>query len=204
MVLSRPQRRGRHSRPRFVSRSRRASSSHGVPGYSATTRSSCLRASRDSLRPVTSPLILFCDAGTQPRWTFGSYGGSSLRICPRAVENFTAEAEQWVDKIGLHPNVVACHYVAGWLETTAVSMPPGKLQALVRAIDAAPHVTAARAPVDNGCQNVDGGPPPFYIALQGPERDAELNRGVFLEPLHLVVEQGGVVVAAEGFLFRRH
>ncbi len=28
-----------------------------------------------------------------------------------AIENFKTEAEQWVDKIGLHPNVVACHYV---------------------------------------------------------------------------------------------
>jgi WD40 repeat protein len=29
----------------------------------------------------------------------------------RDIENFKTEAEQWVDKIGLHPNVVACHYV---------------------------------------------------------------------------------------------
>lgn len=27
------------------------------------------------------------------------------------IEDFKTEAEQWVDKIGLHPNVVACHYV---------------------------------------------------------------------------------------------
>jgi len=29
----------------------------------------------------------------------------------RDIENFKTEAEQWVDKIGLHPNIVACHYV---------------------------------------------------------------------------------------------
>src|SRR4051794_39565302 len=29
----------------------------------------------------------------------------------RDVENFKTEAEQWIDRIGLHPNVVACHYV---------------------------------------------------------------------------------------------
>jgi serine/threonine protein kinase len=28
-----------------------------------------------------------------------------------AIECFTTEAEHWVDRIGLHPNVVACHYV---------------------------------------------------------------------------------------------
>jgi WD40 repeat protein/serine/threonine protein kinase len=29
----------------------------------------------------------------------------------RDIENFKTEAEQWVDTIGLHPNIVACHYV---------------------------------------------------------------------------------------------
>ncbi len=29
----------------------------------------------------------------------------------RDIEVFTKEAEQWVDRIGLHPNIVACHYV---------------------------------------------------------------------------------------------
>ena len=29
----------------------------------------------------------------------------------RDIENFTKEAEQWVDTIGLHPNIVVCHYV---------------------------------------------------------------------------------------------
>jgi predicted Zn finger-like uncharacterized protein len=29
----------------------------------------------------------------------------------RDIEAFKTEAEQWVDKIGLHPHVVACHYV---------------------------------------------------------------------------------------------
>jgi WD40 repeat protein/serine/threonine protein kinase len=29
----------------------------------------------------------------------------------RDVEHFKTEAEQWIDKIGLHPNIVACHYV---------------------------------------------------------------------------------------------
>jgi len=29
----------------------------------------------------------------------------------RDIEHFKTEAEQWVDKIGLHPNIVACHYV---------------------------------------------------------------------------------------------
>src|SRR5205823_5566740 len=55
--------------------------------------------------------------------------------------------------------VSACHYVAGWLETTSLSMPPAKLRALVRLIGAAPHVTPARAPVDAGCESVDRGPP---------------------------------------------
>jgi hypothetical protein len=56
-------------------------------------------------------------------------------------------------------SVVGCHYVAGWLETTAASMPAAKLRALVRAVNAAPHVTAARAPDDTGCERVDLGPP---------------------------------------------
>ncbi len=55
--------------------------------------------------------------------------------------------------------VRACHYVAGWLVTTATSMPAAKLRALVRAIDAAPVVTSARAPDDAGCARVDRGPP---------------------------------------------
>jgi len=29
----------------------------------------------------------------------------------RDIENFKTEAEQWVDKIGPHPNIVACHYL---------------------------------------------------------------------------------------------
>ncbi len=29
----------------------------------------------------------------------------------RDIEKFTTEAEQWVNTIGLHPNVVSCHYV---------------------------------------------------------------------------------------------
>ena len=56
-------------------------------------------------------------------------------------------------------SVSACHYVAGWLETTAASMPAAKLAALMRAIDAAPHVTSARAPVDRGCEGLAPGPP---------------------------------------------
>jgi hypothetical protein len=57
--------------------------------------------------------------------------------------------------------VVACHYVAGWLEKTVPSMPAAGLRALVRAIDAAPHVTSALAPVDAGCQGLDRGPPEY-------------------------------------------
>jgi len=57
--------------------------------------------------------------------------------------------------------VVACHYVGGWLETTATSVPASQLKALVRAIDAAPHVTTALAPDDQGCQGLDRGPPQY-------------------------------------------
>jgi hypothetical protein len=57
--------------------------------------------------------------------------------------------------------LTACHYVTGWLETTAASMPPRSLRALVDAIDQAPHVTSARAPVDRGCESVDRGPPEY-------------------------------------------
>ncbi len=35
----------------------------------------------------------------------------SLSASARDIENFQKEAEQWVDQIGLHPNIVACHYV---------------------------------------------------------------------------------------------
>lgn len=58
-------------------------------------------------------------------------------------------------------SVVACHYVSGWLSATAPSMPPGALRVLVRAIDAAPHVTTARAPDDAGCERLDPGPPEY-------------------------------------------
>lgn len=57
--------------------------------------------------------------------------------------------------------VVTCHYVAGWLESTAAAMPPAGLRALVRAIDTAPHVTSARAPVDAGCEGLQPGPPQY-------------------------------------------
>lgn len=57
--------------------------------------------------------------------------------------------------------VVACHYVAGLLETTATSVPAAQLKALVHAIDSAPHITATLAPVDQGCQSVDRGPPQY-------------------------------------------
>ncbi len=30
---------------------------------------------------------------------------------PKKVEDFLREAEVWVDKLGLHPNIVCCHYV---------------------------------------------------------------------------------------------
>jgi hypothetical protein len=53
---------------------------------------------------------------------------------------------------------VACHYVAGWLETTAASISPVQRRALVRAVDRAPQVTTARAPIDRGCETVDRGP----------------------------------------------
>jgi hypothetical protein len=56
---------------------------------------------------------------------------------------------------------VVCHYVDGWLERTAASMPPPKLRALVHAIGGAPHVTSARAPVDRGCESVRRGPPAY-------------------------------------------
>ena len=68
------------------------------------------------------------------------------------------QLERHIDVSGA-VGVTTCHYVAGWLETTAVSMPPAKLAALVRAIDQAPHVTSARAPVDAGCEGLNRGPP---------------------------------------------
>jgi hypothetical protein len=95
---------------------------------------------------------------------------ASIRFVPKDPETGCATRTTAFDAPPAHPrldrpidvsgavSVTACHYVAGWLETTAVSMPPVKLRALVRAIDAAPHVTSARAPVDQGCAGLDRGP----------------------------------------------
>lgn len=58
-------------------------------------------------------------------------------------------------------SVVACHYLSGWLEAMAASMPPAALRRLARAIDAAPHVTSARSPIDAGCEGLDPGPPEY-------------------------------------------
>jgi hypothetical protein len=96
---------------------------------------------------------------------------ASIRVVPTDPATRCATRTASYDAPPRHPRLdrpidvsgavdaTACHYVAGWLETTAASMPPATLRALVLAIDRAPHVTTARAPVDRGCEGLDCGPP---------------------------------------------
>ena len=98
---------------------------------------------------------------------------SSIRFAPKDPATRCATRTTAYDAAPRHPRldraidvsgavaVVACHYVAGWLESTATSMSAAKLRTLVHAIRAAPHVTSARAPEDTGCAGLDPGPPAY-------------------------------------------
>jgi hypothetical protein len=64
-------------------------------------------------------------------------------------------------EMGVVTAVSGCHYLGGWLESTADSMPAAKLARLVHALEASPRMTKARAPIDSGCERLDPGPPSY-------------------------------------------